>query len=130
VAVKALNPKTQYVANEIKLSLCFIKYHATKEYGGVEVSLHVLLTSALERVWESGGISPCILNLGTRERCMISSMPLPLFLQGKSLDHALDMRMGGPQNQSGCDKEKVSPCVWNQRMTSRASKPESSHYVD
>jgi hypothetical protein len=32
---------------ESKVKLCLTKYHTTKTYGGVEVWLHVFLTSAL-----------------------------------------------------------------------------------
>jgi hypothetical protein len=32
---------------KVKLSLCLIKGHAMKTYGGVELQLHVVLTSTL-----------------------------------------------------------------------------------
>jgi hypothetical protein len=33
---------------KVKLSLCLTKHHAVKMYGGVEVQIHVFLTSVLD----------------------------------------------------------------------------------
>jgi hypothetical protein len=37
-----------YITNKLKLSLCSIKHHAMKAYGGVEVWLHAFLISTLD----------------------------------------------------------------------------------
>jgi hypothetical protein len=36
--------------NKVKLSLCSIKRHVTKKYGGAEVQLHTLLTSICQEI--------------------------------------------------------------------------------
>jgi len=58
---------------KIKLSLCLTKYHAMKTN------------------WESAGIAPLILNLGTRRGRVISFTPRLLYTRYK-----LDWRLGGP----------------------------------
>jgi hypothetical protein len=45
----------------VKLSLCLTKHHTMKMY------------------WRSGGITPCILDLSTRWRWVVSFMPQPLY---------------------------------------------------
>jgi hypothetical protein len=47
------------------VTMCLTKHHTMKTY------------------WRSGGISPCILDLGTRLRCVISFMPWPFYPQGR-----------------------------------------------
>jgi hypothetical protein len=43
------------------MSLCLIKYHVMKTYGGVEVQLHALFTSALDGgVWSASRIGDFI----------------------------------------------------------------------
>jgi hypothetical protein len=42
----SINSSTKDVVN---LSVCLIKYHVMKKYGGVAIQLHTLLTSALDR---------------------------------------------------------------------------------
>jgi hypothetical protein len=37
-------------------------------------------------VWGSGGITPCILNLFTRRRCVVSYTPSSLYPRGKNPD--------------------------------------------
>jgi hypothetical protein len=51
---------------KVKLSLRLTKHHAMKTYCG------------------SGGVAPCILDLGTRWRSVISFTPRTLYPQGKS----------------------------------------------
>jgi hypothetical protein len=41
------------------------------------------------------------LDLGTSWRWVVSFMPLPLYMRGKSSRYPLDRRLGGPQSQSG-----------------------------
>jgi len=50
---------------------------------------------------ECGGITPRILNLGTRWRWVVSFTPQPLYPWGKSPWYPLDRRLGGPYSQSG-----------------------------
>jgi len=50
------------------------------------VLLGFILTEhhAMKAYWESGGIAPRILELGTRWRWVVSFAPRPLYTQGKS----------------------------------------------
>jgi hypothetical protein len=64
----------------MKMFSCLIKYRAIKS--------------------RSGGITPCILNLGTRWRWMVSFTPWALYTRGKSPRYPLDRRFGGPQSLS------------------------------
>jgi len=63
-----------------KFSLCLTDHHAMNLY------------------WVSGGITPRILDLGTRWRCVFSFTHRPLYPQGKSSGYPLDRRLGGPQS--------------------------------
>jgi len=58
----------------------------------------------------SVGITPRILDLGTRWRCMASFTPRTLYPQGKNPLYPLDRRLGGPQSRSGSgDEDKKFP---------------------
>jgi hypothetical protein len=57
---------------------------------------------AMKAYWRSGGISPLILNLGTRCWWVVSFTPQPLYPQGKRRWYPLDRRLGGPQSRCGC----------------------------
>jgi hypothetical protein len=59
------------------------KYHTMKTY------------------WGNGGITPRILNLGTRWRWVVSFTLRPLYPRSKSLRYPLDGRLDGPQSRSG-----------------------------
>jgi hypothetical protein len=48
----------------------------------------------------SGGIVPCILDLGSRGRWVVSFMLQLLYTWGKSPQYPLDRRLGGPQSLS------------------------------
>jgi hypothetical protein len=54
-----------------------------------------------EGVLGSGGIAPCILDLYSGGRWVVSFTPRPLYPQGKSSWYALDRRLGWPQSRSG-----------------------------
>jgi hypothetical protein len=81
-----------HVKVKVKLSLCF--NWAPRNEG----------------VLGSGGIAPCILDLCTRWRWVVSFTPRRLYPQGKRPWYPLDRRLGGPQTRSerGC-KEINSP---------------------
>jgi hypothetical protein len=49
----------------------------------------------------NGGITPLILDLGTRWRWVVSFTPCLLYPQGKSPWYPLGRRLGGPQSRSG-----------------------------
>jgi hypothetical protein len=55
----------------------------------------------MKAYWGSGGIDPCIPDLSTRQRWVVTFMPRPLYPQGKSPWYPLDRRLAGPQSQSG-----------------------------
>jgi hypothetical protein len=62
-----------------------------KTYGGVEVQLHAVLTSALD---------------------VVTFTDRPLYLRGKSPRYPLDRRLGEPQSRSECrgtEKNLFSP---------------------
>jgi hypothetical protein len=86
-----------YTENRVSHFTCYI-YH--KDEGKVAP---VLLTEhhAMKAYYGSEGIAPRILDLGTWWRWMVSSMPRPLYPQGKSPWYPLDRRLGGPQSLSG-----------------------------
>jgi hypothetical protein len=56
--------------------------------------------------WESGGIAPRIIDLGTGWRWVVSFTPRLLYPKGNSLLYTLDRRLGGPQSRSGHDGEE------------------------
>jgi hypothetical protein len=75
------------------LSLCFFFNWAPRHEGALG----------------NGGISPRILDLGTRWRWVVSFTPQPLYSQGKDPWYPLDRRLGGPQSRSGrCGEKKNS----------------------
>jgi hypothetical protein len=65
---------------------CLIKHHAMKTY------------------WVSGGITPCILNFGTRWRCMVSFTVRSLYPR-----NPLNRMLGGSQNRPGRSDEESNP---------------------
>jgi hypothetical protein len=75
--------RTIGVKVKVKLSLCLTKHHAMKAY------------------WESGGIAPRILHLGTRWRWVVSFVPQPFYRRYPS-----NRRLGGSQSRSGHDVDE------------------------
>jgi hypothetical protein len=55
----------------------------------------------MKAYWGSEGISPLILDLGTRWRLMVSFILRPFYPQRKSPRYPLDRRLGGLQSRSG-----------------------------
>jgi hypothetical protein len=60
------------------LSLCLAKPRVMETYQLLN------LAQCHEDIRKSGGITPCILDLGTTWRCVVSFMPRPLYPRGKS----------------------------------------------
>jgi len=62
----------------------------------------------MKKYWESGGIGPCILNLGTRCKRLVRFTPRPLYSRGKGRRYPLDRSLIRPWNWSGRggDEEK------------------------
>jgi hypothetical protein len=56
----------------------------------------------MKTYWGSGSIAPCILDLSTRWRWVVSFMPQMLYCQGKNPCR----RPGGPQSWSGHSGEE------------------------
>jgi hypothetical protein len=75
---------------------------------------------AMKAYWGSGGISPRILDLGSRWTPVVSFTPRPLYPQGKTAPYPLDRRLGGPQSRSGHGEEEKIP------SSCRYSNPRSS----
>jgi hypothetical protein len=88
-----------------KLSLCLTKHHATKAY------------------WESEGLAPLILDLGTRWNWVVSFTPQPLYPKEKSTWYPLVRRLGGSQSRSGRGGEEKN----SQPPPGRDDKEKSSH---
>jgi hypothetical protein len=51
--------------------------------------------------WGSGGIAPCILDLGTRWKRVVSFTTRPLYPQEKSPRYPFERRLSGPQSRCG-----------------------------
>jgi len=84
--------------------------------------------------WESGGIAPRILNLGTRRRWLVRFTSRPLYPRGKSPRHSMKRRMGGSQSRTergGPDKKKKNSITLAPTWTeSRSSSSKPSLYTD
>jgi len=61
---------------------------------------------AMKMYWRSKSLAQCILNLGTRWKCVVSITHWTLYPQGKSLWYPLDRRRGETQSRSGCGGER------------------------
>jgi hypothetical protein len=55
----------------------------------------LIMHHAMNMYWVSGGIAPCILNLGTRWRWVACFMPQSLYTHGKNSLYPLVRRLGG-----------------------------------
>jgi hypothetical protein len=55
----------------------------------------------MKAYWGSGTMAPCVLDIGTRWRWVVSFTPRPIRPQGKSPWYPLDRRLGGPHSRSG-----------------------------
>jgi hypothetical protein len=84
-----------------------------KAYGGVDVYIHIFLTSALTgNEWSA-------------------SRPKPLYPRGNSPRYALDRRLGGPQSRSGRrGEEKILDPTWTLTLNPSIVQPIASRYTD
>ena len=85
----------------------------------VEVSCNYLLPCH-DGIWESGGIAPCILNLGTI--CFISK---PLYLIAQLLGD-----FGDSLDKVHHRKKPSLPFPWNYALFPQLPNPQPSHYTD
>jgi hypothetical protein len=77
-----------------------------------------------EGVWGSGCIDPHFLDLGTSWRWVFSFTARPLYHRRKSSSYPLDRRLGGPQGQSGRQREvKILAPTGSQTPTPWSSSP-------
>jgi hypothetical protein len=77
-----------------------------------------------EGVWESGGIDPRFLHVGSSRRWVGSFTPRPVYPRGKNPSYPLDTRLGGPQSQSGrCGEEKILDPSRTRNPTPQSSSP-------
>jgi len=65
---------------------------------------------AMEAYWGSRCIAPCILDLGTRWKAVVSFTPRPLYPQGESHWYPLDRRLGGPRASLDSVVKRKIPC--------------------
>jgi len=71
----------------------------------------------METYWGSGSIAPHILNLGTRWRWVVSSIPRLLYSQGKRSQYQMDRRLHWAHSCCGhSDKEKIPVPARNQTL--------------
>jgi hypothetical protein len=76
-----------------------------KEYGGVDVQIHIFLTSELAR-----GV--------------VSFTPRPLYHRRKSPQYPLDRTLGGSQSRTGgLEEEKILDATEFRTLASRSSSP-------
>jgi hypothetical protein len=59
-----------------------------------------------EDVWEVEVLAPHILNLSSRWRYLVISVPWPLYTQRKSPQYLLDRKLDGLQSQYGCNRKE------------------------
>jgi hypothetical protein len=89
-----------------------MKHYTMKVYGGVDVYLHIFLTSALAGGEWSASRTSCF-----------------TFGEG-SPQYPLDMRLGGPQSRSGgCGDEKILHPTGTQTSTFSVVQPIASRYT-
>jgi hypothetical protein len=76
------------------------------------------------RDWWSGCIDPCLLDLGTSWRWVVSFSPRSLYPRGESPQYPLNRRLSGPQNQSGRNREvKILDPTGTRTLTPLSSRP-------
>jgi hypothetical protein len=90
----------------------------------VKLSLCLNWSQGHEGVLGSGGITPRILDLGTRWRWVVSFMLLLLYSQAKSPWYPMDRRLGGTQSRSersGVENDSQPPSGLEPRSSSSIS---------
>jgi hypothetical protein len=101
-----------YCIGKVKSFLCLINYALRHEV-----------------VWGRGCINPHFLDLGTSWRGVVNFTLRPLYPRGKSAQHPLDRRLGGPQSWSGQRGENSCP-YRDSNYDPSIVQPVSSRYID
>jgi hypothetical protein len=83
--------KNSFRKVKVNLSLCLTRHQARKVY------------------WENGSTTPCILDLDTKWRWVLSFTPRPLYPQGKNALYSFNKESGwAPEPSGGSGEEKNS----------------------
>jgi hypothetical protein len=72
-------------------------------------------------VWGNEGISPRILNLGTKWRLVIVFRLQPIYTRGKSFQYPVERRLGGPEIQPYFTQWRREKCLSLKRIEPRSS---------
>jgi hypothetical protein len=73
---------------------------------------------------------PCVLDIGTRRRRVVSFTPRPLYTRGKSPRYPLDGRLGGHQSRTRWSREKYLAPAGNRTPEIPIIQAVDSHYTD
>jgi hypothetical protein len=113
--IKCEDKHEYWVGKDVEVGLTYFNvstHFFQRQWGKVKgkVVAVPLLTKhhALKVHWGSGGISPRILDLSTRQKQVVSFTPWPLYPQRKSPWYPLDRRLGGPHSWSGHGGEGIN----------------------
>jgi hypothetical protein len=93
LVIHRLWPANNSIYARLQFIVNILHYRSKNCYFAILTEHH-----AMKAYWRSRGTVPCILDVGTRLRWMVSFMPRPFCPQGKSPWYPLDRRLGVSQS--------------------------------